>query len=64
MAEFPVGSTAWLDIDLRGRAQSHLLKAGFIETGNAEYVKRIILHGAGIDHSQFCRIREVWYHDY
>jgi len=59
LAEFPVGSTAWLDIDLRGRAQSHLLEGGFVETGNAEYVKRVILQGAGFDHSQFLRIREV-----
>lgn len=59
LAEFPIGKSAWLDVHLREKAQSHLLKGGFVETGNAEYVKRIILQGAGIDHTQFLRIREV-----
>ncbi|CAL8114122.1 unnamed protein product [Orchesella dallaii] len=58
LAEFPIGKAAWLDIDLRGRAQAHLLNGGFVETGNAEYVKRLILQGAGMDESQFLRIRE------
>ncbi|ODN01890.1 Serine--tRNA ligase [Orchesella cincta] len=58
LAEFPIGKTAWLDIDLRGKAQAHLLSGGFVETGNAEYVKRLILQGAGIDEKQFLRIRE------
>jgi hypothetical protein len=59
LSEFPIGKSAWLDVHLREKAQTHLLKGGFVETGNAEYVKRIILQGAGIDHSQFLRIREV-----
>lgn len=59
LAEFPIGQSAWLDVHLREKAQTHLLKGGFVETGNAEYVKRIILQGAGIDPSQFLRIREV-----
>jgi hypothetical protein len=62
LSEFPVGQSAWLDVHLREKAQMHLLKGGFIETGNAEYVKRIILQGAGIDHTQFLRIREVRVH--
>lgn len=59
LAEFAVGKTAWMDIDLRGRAQAHLLKEGYIETGNADLVRRIVLQGAGIERSQFLRIREV-----
>jgi len=58
LAEFPVGKAAWLDIDLRGMAQSHLLDGGYVETGNADYVKRIILQAAGMTHSNFLRIRE------
>jgi len=59
LAEFPIGQTAWLDIHLREKAQAYLLKSGFSETGNAEFIKRVILQGAGIDPSQFVRIREV-----
>jgi len=59
LAEFPIGRTAWLDIQLREKAQAHLLDGDFVETGNAGYVKRQILQGAGLDPSQFLRIREV-----
>lgn len=59
LAEFPIGQSAWMDIHLREKAQGFLLKNGYVETGNAEYVKRVILQGAGIPHQNFLRIREV-----
>lgn len=59
LSEFPIGYSAWLDLQLREKAQRHLLKGGFVETGNTEYVKRVILQGIGIDPGQFLRIREV-----
>jgi len=56
--EFVKGSGVWAELELAAKSQQYLLENGFCETGNADFVRRILLEGTGLDPDQFLRIRE------
>ena len=56
---FATGSGVWAELELAANCQKCLLQNGFRETGNVDFVKRILLEGTGMDPDQFLRIREV-----
>jgi len=56
--QFAYGGAAWLELDLAASCQQSLLNEGFLETGNVDFVRRILLEGACLDPNQFLRIRE------
>jgi len=57
--DFAKGSGAWAELELAAKSQKYLLENGFRETGNVDFVRRILLEGTGLDPEQFLRIREV-----
>lgn len=58
-AEYTIGPAAILELDLAAKCQKILLSDGFSETGNVDFVKRILLDGTGLDPTQFLEVREV-----
>jgi hypothetical protein len=58
-SDFPYGNAVWLELELATKCQKYLLENGFCETGNVDFVKRILLEGSGLDPNQFLRVREV-----
>ena len=56
---FLLGPGAMLELEIATICQKFLLAQGFTETGNVDFVKRILLDGTGLDPKQFLKVREV-----
>jgi len=56
--EFAAGNAVWVELELAAKCQQFLLEQEFAETGNVDFVKRILLEGSGMDPGQFLRVRE------